>query len=63
MHPSGGISEAVGFRGSDSIVKAVKKFKPDLLLHGHMHETFGMEDMIGKTKVINVGRDGVILEI
>jgi len=57
MHP------AVGFRGSDSIVRALKKFKPDLLLHGHMHETFGMEDTIAGTKVINVGRDGVILEI
>ncbi len=63
MHPSGGISEAVGFKGSDSITKAVKKFKPDLLLHGHIHETFGTEDKIGDTKVINVGRDGVILEI
>ena len=63
MHPAGGISESVGFRGSDSIVKALKKFKPDLLLHGHMHETFGMEDTIAGTKVINVGRDGVILEI
>ena len=63
MHPSGGISESVGFKGSDSITKAIKKFKPDLLLHGHIHETFGTEDFIGKTKVINVGRDGVILEI
>ncbi len=63
MHPSGGISEATGFRGSDSIVKAIKKFKPDLLLHGHIHETFGTEDKIGNTKVINVGRDGVILEV
>lgn len=63
MHPSGGISEAVGFKGSDSITKAVKKFKPNLLLHGHIHETFGTQDLIGDTKVINVGRDGVILEI
>jgi len=63
MHPSGGISESVGFKGSDSITKAIKKFKPDLLLHGHIHETFGTEDKIGNTKVINVGRDGVILEI
>lgn len=63
MHPSGGISEAVGFKGSDSINKAIRKFKPDLLLHGHMHETFGTEDMIENTRVINVGREGVILEI
>ena len=63
MHPAGGISEAVGFKGSDSITKAIKKFKPDLLLHGHMHETFGTEDKIDQTRGINVGRDGVVLEI
>lgn len=63
MHPSGGISEAVGFRGSDSIVKAIEKFKPDLLLHGHIHETFEMEDKIGNTRVVNVGPKGVVLEI
>lgn len=63
MHPSGGISEAVGFKGSDSIVKAIQKFKPDLVLHGHMHETFGMEDKIAGTRVINVGPKGIVLEI
>lgn len=63
MHPSGGISEAVGFRGSDSIVKAIEKFKPDLLLHGHIHETFEMEDKIGNTRVVNVGPKGVVLEV
>lgn len=64
MHPSGGLTENLaGFEGSKAITEAVKKFKPDLLLHGHIHETFGMEDQIGKTKVINVGRDGVVIEI
>ncbi len=63
MHPAGGKTEKIGFEGSKSIRKAVEKFKPDLLLHGHIHETFGMEDDIGKTKVINVGRDGVVIEI
>lgn len=63
MHPAGGISEEIGFKGSDSITRAIKKFKPDLLLHGHIHETFGSVDEISGTKVVNVGRDGVILEI
>ena len=64
MHPSGGLTEDfTGFAGSKSITDAVRKFKPDLLLHGHIHETFGTEDKIGKTKVVNVGRDGVIVEI
>ena len=63
MHPAGGISEMTGFEGSKSIRDAVKKFKPDLLLHGHIHETFGTEDLIGKTRVLNVGRDGIVIEI
>jgi uncharacterized protein len=65
MHPSGGKTEKLigGPGGSKSILRAIKKFKPDLLLHGHIHETFGLEDNIGKTKVVNVGRDGMVFEI
>ena len=43
--------------------KAIKQFKPDILLHGHIHEASGFEEYIGKTKVINVGREGKIIEI
>jgi len=63
MHPAGSKSEFSGFEGSKSIRKAIKKFKPEILLHGHIHEASGMEEMIGKTKVINVGKKGVILEV
>ncbi len=63
MHPSGSNSELSGVRGSDSIAKAIKLFKPSLLLHGHIHEAAGIEDKIGSTRVINVGRKGRIIEI
>lgn len=63
MHPSGSKSEFSGIPGSKAITKAIKKFKPDLLLHGHIHEAFGVEEKIGKTRVINVGRNGRIIEI
>ncbi|MEM3074780.1 MAG: metallophosphoesterase family protein [Candidatus Pacearchaeota archaeon] len=63
MHPSGSKSEFSGIKGSESITKAIKKFKPDILLHGHIHEAEGVEEMIGKTRVINVGRNGKIIEI
>ena len=63
MHPSGSLSEFSGIPGSESIKKAIKKFKPDFLLHGHIHEAAGLEQKIGKTKVINVGREGRIIEI
>ncbi len=63
MHPSPSISEFSGVKGSESITLAIKKFKPDILLHGHIHEASGFEEKIGKTKVINVGRQGKIIEI
>ncbi len=63
MHPSSSLSEFSGLPGSKSISKAIKEFKPDFLIHGHIHEAAGIEEMVGKTKVINVGREGTILEI
>jgi Icc-related predicted phosphoesterase len=63
MHPSGSLSEASGFGGSTAITRAIKEFKPDFLLHSHIHETEGADEMIGKTRVINVGKEGKIIEI
>jgi len=51
------------FPGSTGIRKAVEKFKPDILLCSHVHEAEGLEEMIGKTRVINVGTKGMIIEI
>ena len=63
MHPAKSKSEFSGVVGSNAIRKAVEKFKPDFLLHGHIHEASGLEENIGKTKVINVGREGRIIEV
>ena len=63
MHPQGSISEFSGFTGSESITRAIKKFKPNILLHGHIHEAGGFEEKIDSTRVINVGREGKIIEI
>jgi Icc-related predicted phosphoesterase len=62
-HPSNSLSEFSGVPGSDSVKKAIKEFKPDILLHGHIHEAEGVEEKIGKTRVISVGRQGRIIEI
>jgi len=51
------------FPGSDGIRKAVDKFKPDIMLCSHVHEAEGLEEKIGKTKVMNVGKEGKIIEI
>lgn len=63
MHPARSKSEFSGVSGSEAILKAVKKFKPNVLLHGHIHEAAGMEEIIDKTRVINVGKKGVVLEL
>ncbi len=51
------------FKGSYGIRRAVEKFKPNILLCSHVHEAEGIEEKIGKTKVINVGKSGKIIEI
>ncbi len=63
MHPSKSKAEFSGVSGSKSITKAIEKFKPDLLLCGHIHEAEGIEDRIGKTKIINVGKEGKIIKL
>jgi uncharacterized protein len=62
-HPEGSKSEFSGVPGSPAIRKAIKEFKPDLLLHGHIHEASGMEETLDGTKVINVGKQGKIIDI
>jgi len=49
--------------GSTGVKKAIDEFKPDILLCSHVHEAEGIEEVIGKTKVINVGRHGKVIEI
>lgn len=63
MHPAGSKSEFSGISGSVSIRKALQKFKPDVVLHGHIHEGSGLDEFIGKTRVINVGKEGTIIEL
>lgn len=54
---------AHGHSGNKSIRHFIEKNKVDLLICGHLHENFGREDKIGKTKVINPGPFGKIIEV
>lgn len=63
MHHKGSVSEFSGFEGSKAVKKAVKEFKPDVLISAHIHEAGGIEEKIGKTRVINVSRNPAIIEI
>ncbi|MBI2129469.1 metallophosphoesterase [Candidatus Woesearchaeota archaeon] len=65
VHPSGTKMEKFTqfCPGSPGIKRAIEKFHPDILLCSHVHEAEGIEEMVGKTKVINVGKKGKIIEI
>jgi len=63
LHAEGTLAEFSGIPGERVVREAVEEFCPDLLIAAHIHEGEGIEDMIGMTKVVQVGRRGSILEI
>ena len=65
VHPTGTKMEKLSnfVPGSEGVRKAVEKLKPDILLCSHVHEAEGIEELIGNTKVINVGRHGKIINL
>lgn len=63
MHPLDGKADIFGFSGSKAIKKAIEKFKPDIAINAHIHEASGIEEKIGKTRVINVSRKEKVFEI
>lgn len=51
--------------GSKGIREIIEKFQPKLNLCSHVHECYGKEDFIGKTRIVNIGefkRNYVILD-
>ena len=63
LHSAGTKAEFSGIPGDEVVRNAVDEFKPDLLIAAHIHESEGIEDRIGGTKVVQVGRTGKIISI
>lgn len=63
IHAKDTKSEFSGIPGSSALKKAIKEFQPDLFISGHIHEAEGLQEKIGKTRVISVGKKGKIIEI
>jgi Icc-related predicted phosphoesterase len=61
--PAGSAIELLGFPGSYGVRKAIKKFKPNVVITGHIHEGGGLIEEIDGAKVINVSRSPTIFEI
>ena len=49
--------------GSRAVREFVDRHQPEYLFCGHIHEAEGVEIAIGKTKAINVGKKGYLLEL
>ncbi|MCA9486078.1 metallophosphoesterase [Candidatus Woesearchaeota archaeon] len=48
--------------GSVAVREFLENFKPDLTLCGHIHESSGLEEIVNKTKLVNVGRTFKVFE-
>ena len=63
LHAAGTKAEFSGIPGDEVVREAIDEFKPDLLIAAHIHESEGIEDKIGGTRVVQVGRRGKIIEV
>lgn len=63
IHAADTKAEFSGFKGSKALRKAIEEFQPDLFISGHIHEAEGLTEKIGKTRIINIGKKGKIIEI
>ncbi len=61
--PVGSAIELIGYPGSYGVREAIKKFKPDFVICGHIHEGGGLIEEIGGAKVINAAFSPTIFEI
>ena len=66
LHARGTRDELIGFEGwegDDELRQAIEKVNPDILISAHIHEAEGIEDIVKGTRIIQVGRNGSILEV
>jgi Icc-related predicted phosphoesterase len=62
--PKGYVDEVHGRHlGSTSVLEAIERRRPTLVVCGHIHQCWGGEAKVGTTPVVNVGPEGRLLEI
>ena len=62
--PKGFVDEVRGRHlGSRSVLEAIERKRPVLVVCGHIHQCWGGEAAIGTTPVVNVGPDGRFIDI
>jgi Icc-related predicted phosphoesterase len=62
--PRGYVDEAFGRHlGSEAILRVIEAKKPRLAICGHIHQAWGQEAVVGDTRVVNAGPEGLFLEV
>jgi uncharacterized protein len=49
--------------GSEAVLAAIEAKQPQLAVCGHIHECWGREAAIGRTRLINLGPEGTLLDV
>ncbi len=64
VHPANSLMEKFSqfIPGSAGVRKAIEELKPDIVICGHVHEAEGIEEKIGVSKVVNVGKKGAVFD-
>jgi Icc-related predicted phosphoesterase len=58
--PRGHVDDGLG---SAAILRAIEEKRPPLAVCGHIHQCWGQESRIGDTRVLNLGPEGLVIEI
>ena len=57
------VSGAGKHLGSEAILRAIEQKQPRVAVCGHIHESWGSESTIGKTRVLNLGPAGRAIDL
>jgi uncharacterized protein len=49
--------------GSEAVLRAIERTQPQLAVCEHIHECWRQEAAIGHTRVVNLGPEGVLLDV
>jgi Icc-related predicted phosphoesterase len=49
--------------GSEAVLRAIEAKQPRFALCGHIHESWGCESQVGETRVLNLGPEGVWVDL
>jgi uncharacterized protein len=55
--------EYEGHVGNKSITEFILKYQPILAMSGHIHESAGADEKMNRTRIINPGPDGMLIEL